>query len=157
MDVFAWPISAASSQTLAQISYNATHAEVKKYTAPKIPIGDDVVRVGFHHPSGTWSGVATSASNFEPHRNRKVLLHLNIEGELYHIGFRASNVQTSSKSGIGKQELGVEVVQMQQGPTPHLNKPVVLNAEGNVDAKEPEKSFLQKYDFQTGCRSLARC
>ena len=144
VDVFAWPLSASKSQTLAKISYNADNATVKGYNAPKIPQGDDVLRIGFYHPSGSWSGVATSASNFAPNRDRKVQLHLNTDGELYHVGFKASEIPSSSKSGKGKGGLDVEIVKMQKGPTPHLNKPVVLNAEGKLDEKEPEKTFLQK-------------
>lgn len=144
VDIFAWPLSQTKSQTLAQISYTSSNATVKKYTAPKIPAGDDIVRVGFYHASGSWSGVATSASNFAPEKDKKVLLHLNTNGELYHVGFKASDQPSSSKTGKGKHGLSVEVVKMQQGPTPHLNKPVVLNAEGQVEDKEPEKTFLQK-------------
>ena len=73
-----------------------------------------------------------------------MLLHLNTEGELYHVGFKASDQPSSSKTGKGKDGLGVEVVKTQPGPTPHLNKAVVLNAEGQLDDKEPEKTFLQK-------------
>lgn len=39
----------------------------------------------------------------------------------------------------------VEIIKMSQAPTPVLNKPVVLNPDGKLDGKEPEKSFLQKY------------
>ncbi len=38
----------------------------------------------------------------------------------------------------------VELVPRERGPAPVLNKPVVLNADGKLDGKEPEKSFLQK-------------
>lgn len=38
----------------------------------------------------------------------------------------------------------VDVIKQGQGPSPHLNKPVVLNQEGKVDDKEPEKTLLQK-------------
>ena len=144
VDIFAWPLSASKSQALAKISYTSSNATVKSYTAPKIPPGDDVVRIGFYHPSGSWSGVATAASNFAPDRDRKVQLHLNTEGELFHVGFKTSGLPSSSKSGKGKDGLGVEVVKMRKGPTPHLNKPVVLKEEGQVDGKEPEKTFLQK-------------
>jgi hypothetical protein len=36
-------------------------------------------------------------------------------------------------------------VKRSAGPQPVLNKPIVLNAEGKIDVKEPEKGFLQKY------------
>lgn len=144
IDIFAWPLSQTKAQTLAQISYTASNATVKKHTAPKIPAEDDIVRVGYYHASGSWSGVTTSSSNFAPEKDKKVLLHLNTNGELYHIGFKASELPSSSKTGKGKDGLGVEVVKMKAGPTPHLNKPVVLNEQGQLPEKEPEKTFLQK-------------
>ena len=49
---------------------------------------------------------------------------------------------TGAKSETGG--LVVEVLRPTPGPKPVLNKPVVLNAEGKLDDKEPEKSFLQK-------------
>lgn len=147
VDIFAWPLSSPKSQTLAKLSYNSTHATVKSYTAPKIPAGEEIVRVGFHHPGAgdKWSGVATSSENFSPGKEKKILLHVNTQGELYHIGFKTSGLGSSSKIGTGKDEMSVEVLQIQKGQGPHVNKPVVLNAEGRVDDKEPEKTFLQKY------------
>jgi hypothetical protein len=76
-------------------------------------------------------------------------LLLNARGEVYHVGFLASDSGSSSTSGSGsgssKDGLAVEVLPMKGGPVVHLNKPVVLNAQGTLDDKEPEKSFLQKY------------
>lgn len=39
----------------------------------------------------------------------------------------------------------VEIVHPTPGPTPVLNKPVVVDPAGKVEGKEPEKTFLQKY------------
>ena len=63
---------------------------------------------------------------------------------MYHVGFVASELRTSSLGGSKKDGLSVEVVPMKAGPMVHLNKPVVLDAEGKLDDKEPEKTFLQK-------------
>ena len=150
VNIHAWPLSETKSQSLAQITYTANNATVKSYTSPNFSDNDDIVRIGFHHPTGSWSGVATTASNFSPAKDKKIQLHLNTAGDLYHIGFVASSLPSSSKNGKGKQSgnaqdgLSVEVVRMQKGPEPHLNKPVVLSADGKVPQKEPEKSFLQK-------------
>lgn len=153
VDIHAWPLSASKSSSLAKVTYTSSNATVKSYTPPSIPAEDSIVRIGFHHPnSGSWSGVVTAASNFKPGRDKKVQLHLNTAGELFHVGFVASDAPSSSKSGKGKQAkggnaedvLGVEVVKVQQGSTPHLNKPVVLDAEGKLPNKEVEKTFFQK-------------
>ncbi|KAK5169765.1 uncharacterized protein LTR77_005743 [Saxophila tyrrhenica] len=151
-DIFAWPLSASSSQSLASCTYNSTHATVKNYKPPTIPTGDEVVRIGFHHPDKQWSGVATAASNFGPGKDRTLLLHVDAKGELYHVGFKATLREggSSSASGSGKDGLDVEVVRAKEGQGPVLNKPVVLTAEGKVEGKEPEKSFFQKYWWVIG-------
>jgi hypothetical protein len=145
IDVFAWPLSASKSQTLARISYNTTTATLKSYNPPLIPADDRIVRIGFNHgTSDGWSGIATSASNFAEGKYKTLQLLLNAQGEVYHVGFSASDLGSSSASGSGKDGLIMEVVPMKVGPLVHLNKPVVLNAQGTLDDKEPEKTFLQK-------------
>ncbi|TKA66320.1 hypothetical protein B0A55_08354 [Friedmanniomyces simplex] len=145
VDILAWPLSAPKAATLAKITYNSTFATVKSYNNPTIPQEDDTVRIGFYHPSGSWSGIATAASNFAPEKDKKLQLHLNINGELYHVGFRASDYGSSSGTSNTKDGMSVEVVRIRPGPTPFLNKPVVVSADGTVPPKEAEKSFLQKY------------
>lgn len=145
IDIFAWPLSDSKSQTLAKVSYTSTNATIKSHSAPEIPTGEDVVRIGFYHSSGSWSGVATAAENFNPGKEKKLLLNVNTAGEVYHVGFKAHDVVTNGKKGVQPQdEMAVEIVKMARGPSPVLNKPVVLNAEGKLDEKEPEKTFLQK-------------
>jgi hypothetical protein len=144
VDIFAWPLSAPKSASLAKVSFNSTSATVKTYNPPSVLATDDVVRVGFYHPSGPWSGVATSARNFAEGKDKKIQLHVNSEGELVHVGFTASDYGTSSKTSHKMDDLSVEVVRVRPGPTPRLNKPVVVNADGSVPEKEPEKTFLQK-------------
>lgn len=149
VDIHHWPLSASKSTSLAKITYTPTNATVKSYTPPSSLEQDIILRIGFHNPTnGQWSGVATSSSNFRPGKDKKVQLHLNTAGELYHVGFVASGVGGSSASGKGKETagdvLGVEVVGVRQGEGVHLNKPVVLDAEGKMPEKEAEKSFLQK-------------
>ena len=74
-----------------------------------------------------------------------MLLNVNTAGEVYHVGFRTRDADNIADRNVkAKEEFGVEVVKMARGPTPIMNKPVVLNAEGRVDEKEPEKAFLQK-------------
>lgn len=51
--------------------------------------------------------------------------------------------QGKGKSSVQEGKFNVEVVRIKEGPVPALNKPVVVSADGE-EAKEPEKSFLQK-------------
>ncbi|GIZ37410.1 hypothetical protein CKM354_000085600 [Cercospora kikuchii] len=143
--VFAWPSSADQPQPLATVSYTSNNASIKSYTPPTIPTGDDVVRVGFYHDSGDWSAVATSASNFAPAKSKKLQLHVRQDGELYHLGFKTSEPVSQGKGRNTVKDLNVEVVKIKTGPKPALNKPIVVTADGEVEGKEPEKSFLQKY------------
>jgi len=144
VDIFAWPASAAKSELLAKVAFNSTAATVKIYARPTIPSGDDLVRVGFYHPSGSWSGIATAASNFAK-TDKKLELHINSSGELYHVGFKAGDLGSNSRESEKRDGLRVEVLRVNPGPTPHLNKPVVMNPDGSTPEKEPEKTFLQKY------------
>jgi hypothetical protein len=146
IDIFAWPLSASKSQTLAKLSYNSETATVLSYKVPALPAGDEIVRIGFHHPStGSWSGIATAASNFADGKDKKLQLLLNEQGDVYHIGFKSLDLPSSSKGGSKKDDMSVEVVPMKAGSTVHLNKPVLLNAEGKLDGAPEEKTFLQKY------------
>ena len=143
-ELFAWPLSASKAQLLAKITYTATNASIKSLSPPKIPAGEEIVRVGFYRPSGSWSGIATAASNFLPGTAKRLQLHVKEDGELYHVGFKIAEAVSQGKGAEMKDGFSVKVIQIQPGPLPHLNKPVVLNAEGKLDEKEPEKSFIQK-------------
>jgi hypothetical protein len=143
VDIFAWPLGVAKPQSLAQISYDQQNAIVKKYTAPLVPAEESIVRIGYHHASGAWSGIATAASNFLPDRTRKLRLHVTEGGQLYHVGFEAAK-SGDLGAGAAGQDLQVEVVTVLKGASPVLNKPIVVSEDGQVEGKEPEKTFLQK-------------
>lgn len=157
VDIFAWPSSASKSQQLARISYTypSLNATIASYTAPSTSNNEEVVRVGFYRSGNEWSGIATSASNFSPDLEKKLQLLVDASGEAYHVGFsaapvvaepQAKNSKKSSKKTAPpvKDEPVIEVLRVKPGPQPHLNKPVVVSADGQVEEKEPEKSFLQK-------------
>lgn len=149
LSVLVWPIDSPNPQQLAQITYGypSLNYSVKSYTSPSIPDSSDIVRVGFFRSGkeDAWSGVATSAANFAPGRQPKLRLQLDARGQVYHVGFSASPLIGKTSGTSHPAELKVELVEQQAGPLPHLNKPIVVDAEGKVDdGKEPEKSFLQK-------------
>lgn len=131
-----------SAIPLAQIEYDADQAvgTLASYTPPTGSYSDDhLLRVGLTDPkTGSWRGVVTSASSFTDQYHKRFIVHVDEKGEPYHVGFG-----TSAK-GAGK-EVEVEIVKRSPGPKPVLNKPIVLNAEGKLESKEPEKTFLQKY------------
>jgi hypothetical protein len=128
---------------LAQIEYDVDQSigTLVSYTPPTGSYASDhLLRVGLSDAkTGSWRGIVTSAASFADHFHKKFVIHVDDKGEPYHVGFG-----TSAK-GSGGDEVEVEIVKRNPGPKPVLNKPIVLNAEGKLDDKEPEKSFLQKY------------
>lgn len=137
-DIFAWPATAQSPLPFAKISYSwpTLNATVDSYTAPAVA-ADETVRIGVHR-AADWVGVATSGTNFETQKKQTLRLYVDDKGEVWHVGFSV----TAGKAADGK--LAVEVVPSRQGPQVAFDKPIVVNQQGEVDAKEPEKSFLQK-------------
>ncbi|KAI9652054.1 MAG: hypothetical protein M1831_007246 [Alyxoria varia] len=45
----------------------------------------------------------------------------------------------------GNSELLIQIIKPDVAPLPHLNKPVIVDAEGKLPDSEQEKTFLQKY------------
>jgi hypothetical protein len=127
---------------LAQIEYDADQSvgTLSSYTPPTGSYGPDhLLRVGLSDPkTGSWRGIVTSAASFADQYHKKFIIHVTEKGEPYHVGFGTS----AKKEG---EEVEIEIVKRSSGPQPVLNKPIVLNAEGKIDSKEPEKGFLQKY------------
>jgi hypothetical protein len=127
---------------LAQIEYDADQSvgTLASYTPPTGSYASDhLLRVGLSDPrTGSWRGIVTSAASFSDEYHKKIIVHVDETGEPYHVGF------STTAKGSG-DEVEVEIVKRSPGPKPVLNKPIVLNAEGKLEGKEPEKSFLQKY------------
>jgi hypothetical protein len=145
--VYAWPLDAVSPAPLASIVLSQSQstldlsATVKSFTPPS-ESKEGLVRIGLLDPNTkAWSGVATSSKSLAADLKKKISLHTDKNGNVYHIGFSASAKEVGEKDAVV-----VEVVPMSAGPEPLLNKPVILNAEGKVDTPNPEdnKSFLQK-------------
>lgn len=131
-----------SAIPLAQIEYDADQSvgTLASYTPPKGSYSSDhLLRIGLSDPkSGSWRGIVTSAASFSEQYHKKFIIHVDEKGEPFHVGFG-----TSAK--VDGAEVDIEIVKRSAGPKPVLNKPIVLNAEGKLESKEPEKSFLQKY------------
>lgn len=127
---------------LAQIEYDADQSigTLASYTPPTGSYSSDhLLRVGLSDAkSGSWRGIVTSAASFADKYHKKFIIHVDDKGVPFHVGF-----STSAKE-VG-DEVEIEIVRRTTGPKPVLNKPIVLNAEGKIDSKEPEKTFLQKY------------
>ena len=55
---------------------------------------------------------------------------------------RKKDMETQDEQDSG---LAIQIIKPDAAPEPHLNKPVIIDAEGKLPDSEQEKSFLQKY------------
>lgn len=145
--VYAWPFSSSSPKPFAEIILPSTSGgvpDVRSKTIPSAKAGE-LVRIGLLDSSKSWSGVATTADSFLPGIAHKISLHTDSDGEITHLSFSSFKAESPQK-GKKIEDMIVEVVPIQPGPQPVLNKPVVLNAEGKVDTpgQGDNKTFLQK-------------
>lgn len=139
---------------LAQIEYDASAAtaEITSYTPPTgAYTPDHLLKLGILTPGpikdgqeGEWRGIVTSAAAFDAGFKKTFTLWVDERGEVWYVGFSTRAIGGEGGKEGDKDEVAVEVVKRGKGPEPVLNRPVVLNAEGKLDGKEPEKSFLQK-------------
>ncbi|RDI88966.1 hypothetical protein Vi05172_g1000 [Venturia inaequalis] len=143
--VYTWPLSAPSPIPYAaiEISPSQTAIQAKIKHIAQLPVfRDDLVRVGILDESNTWTGVATSAKSFRVDMSKKIILHTDDEGHVAHISFNSFQNANPVDAAVL-----VEVMPIQPGPRPTLNKPIVLDEEGKIATPETAdtKSFLQKY------------
>lgn len=154
--VYVWPLSAPSPTPYLDITYDPSsrQASVAKAYPPPVVVADDqdedaLVRVGlWDGKSKKWRGVVTAASAIGDSHPRTVSLHLDGNGDAWYVGFHASESKREKPAGKAKDDdagrLRVELVTPTLGPTPVLNKPLVLDEHGKPPEKEVEKSFVQK-------------
>ena len=184
LSLHAWPLSAPSPTPYITIPYSASSPNnTLLLPLPSFKPSDSstLVRLGFYTPSSStsesdWTGIAVSATNFDPSRTQKLTLWLDDAVDVFALSFQGlaappakelsraekkkiREAEKKKKNAKGKkgaaekeegekkgeeEELVVELVRPVKAPGPVLDRPVVLNAEGKVDDKEPEKTFLQK-------------
>jgi hypothetical protein len=153
----AWPLSAAQARPLAQVSYDPVtkQSTVNNFNPPNGAISsDDLIRIGIYDNSDSkWRGVVTSATSFDPKYQQKLLLHLDEDGNVWHLAFSTMIKPAAAKGKMvnGKRQapetvpqIVVELLSPMLAPSPVLNKPVILTAEGKVEGQEVQKTFLQK-------------
>jgi hypothetical protein len=171
--IYAWPLSASAPKPYADVSISSTGGSAvylaELLSDPKAPsVTDEPVRIGLYDPSTkAWRGSVASGAVFGQKVDRKLRVHVDRKGEVYHVGLETDeipnpsklkfNLKKSDKKGreAAKQAkkaewrdgvTSVEVVPQDDAPVPFLNKPVVLTPDGKVDAPAgEEKTFLQKY------------
>ncbi|KAF2086662.1 hypothetical protein K490DRAFT_66444 [Saccharata proteae CBS 121410] len=147
-----WPASAPASarEPLARVTYNPLNstASLLFYYSPSRPgPASSLVRIGLKNPTPNtdWAGIATSAATLSSQYKKTLVLHADRAGNVFNVGLGATVRRE------GENEVEVVVEKVKAGPKPVLNRPVVLDENGKLaDAKEPEKTFLQKYWWAIG-------
>ncbi|KAI9833685.1 MAG: hypothetical protein M1826_006776 [Phylliscum demangeonii] len=160
--VHAWPLSSPSPVPYLEIAYDATSRQTTLSKTHPVSVEvvdrattDPLIRVGLWEPDARgWKGVVTTASAFQDTWTQTISLHLDDQGEVWHVGFYALPTSTASprppaskRQAAGEMEdrIRVELVRAVPGPTPPVNAPVVLDEHGKTPEKEVEKTFFQKY------------
>lgn len=147
-DLFYWPVGASQPSILARVTYDpaSLSSEVISYQPPAENARDSLVRVGLYTTTPTnpkqWIGTLVSSSSLigEDH-HPTFRLHLGPANEVYHVSLAASSDSKAEVKALGPR---VELVPSTPGTQPHLNRPVVLRADGENPEEVVEKSFLQK-------------
>ena len=158
-DILYWPVASPQPSTLARVSYNSTSlkSEVLSYSPPvasgKPPSAEDpsgdLIRVGLYTSTPSdpkhWVGTLTSLSSLAGGGNQKpaIQLHLGPTHEVYHVSLRLSSLSSSNTTTVETNPV-IELVRTETGPRPHLNRPIVVNPDGQGPQEPIEKTFLQK-------------
>ena len=155
--VHIWPLDAPSPTPYLDVRYDATSMEaaVSKVYPVRSPSkkkgavddGDSLVRIGLWDvATRSWRGILTGASALTEPRSRKISLHVDGQGSVWHVDMSGpgaartqGNVDDTSNS-----EIQVELARPRPAPAPVLNEPLVLDDRGKMPEKELEKSFLQR-------------
>lgn len=132
----------ASPLPLAHISLTPTPT-LTSYTPPKPLSSSPLLRLSVI--PGHFSTLVSQAALHQPGTFRVLLSPVDnstISVSYQTLGEDGDGVV--DRSGDKAAWPGVQIVYPDAAPWPALNRPVVLNEEGKVPEKEPEKSLLQK-------------
>ncbi|KAL1955378.1 hypothetical protein VTO42DRAFT_8598 [Malbranchea cinnamomea] len=161
-DIFYWPLSAPQPARLAQVTYDPAtlQSTVVSYSPPAEPLpasdAADLVRIGLYTAEQQWVGSLTSLAQLVSLRGTSptLTLHLGPDNQPYHVALTPSPVTTitTTTSGAGEQQQQQQLPQVALvradralGPSPHLNKPVILGPDGKRPEEVQEKTLFQRY------------
>ncbi|KAL2832379.1 hypothetical protein BDW59DRAFT_139142 [Aspergillus cavernicola] len=154
LEILYWPVANPEPSVLAHVSYNPAllKSDLIDYTPPT-DLSQDLARVGFYIATPTnqkqWVGTLTSLTALRGDDSRKptLRLHISPSNEVYHVSLSSDSTTSTSSSSSSSSpgNLHIEIVTDEVGPSPHLNRPVVLSPDGKSPEEEPEKTLFQKY------------
>jgi hypothetical protein len=147
-EILYWPLGSTKPSILARVAYDPTSlkSNILTYNPPKPDshADGDLVRLGLYTTTPTnpkqWTGSLVSLSSLTGGAPT-LRLHLGpgSESEVYHVSVAAFEPLAQKGS-----EAAVELVVSEAGAQPHLNRPVVVRADGQSVEEVPEKTLIQK-------------
>lgn len=155
-DVLYWPISSTQPSILSRVSYDPSTLEssLSSYNPPTSGEGGEeekgLVRVGLFvsTPSNPkqWVGSLTSMADLMRKKDNgykpTLRLHLGPSGKVYYASWSLSSLPLKRETSMAAAN--VEIVPSEPGPSPVLNRPVVVKPDGGMPEDIPEKTFFQK-------------
>lgn len=148
-DIFYWPVGAPQPSVLGRVAYDpvSLKSDLVSYQPPSTP-QDGLVRLGLYTstPSNAkqWTGGLVSGALLTGtgDKNQPTFrLHLGPRNEVYHVSLAAPSTTVPISDSTGPL---VEMVSSDDGPQPHLNRPVVVRPDGEGEEEVEEKTMLQK-------------
>ncbi|RDW67099.1 uncharacterized protein DSM5745_08965 [Aspergillus mulundensis] len=149
LEILYWHLDQAEPLVLAHVSYDTAtlKSDLIDYSPPPTELSQGIARVGFYAATSTnsrqWVGTLVSPSaltGLVASQKPILRLHVSPSNEIYHVSLDSTSVSTSSLHSIL-----VELVADELGPSPHLNRPIVVGRDGKNSEEQPEKTMFQKY------------
>ncbi|KAF7591748.1 hypothetical protein BBP40_001128 [Aspergillus hancockii] len=151
-DILYWPITSSKPSILARVSYDPSSLESNVISfSPPNTVQDksqSLVRVGLYTSSGPdpkqWTGTLTSWTAIVGGDGQEPVfqLYLDSANQVYHVTLMPSSDPTIVSTSTSPN---VELVPVEAGPRPRLNRPVVVGPDGTNPEEVIEKTFFQKY------------
>ncbi|KKK19388.1 hypothetical protein ARAM_006763 [Aspergillus rambellii] len=163
LEILYWPLTNPQPSILAHVSYNPTSPkpELMSYTPPNAAdriSQHDLVRVGLYLSTPTnpkqWVGTVTSLSTLQGTGAQRPTLRLHLSPathDIYHVSLttpESASASTSTSTSTSTEDnlpaLDVVLVPGELGPSPHLNRPIVVGPDGKDSDEFVEKTLFQK-------------
>ncbi|KAL4746185.1 hypothetical protein BDW72DRAFT_185399 [Aspergillus terricola var. indicus] len=149
LEIFYWPVANPEPSALAHVSYDpaSLKSELIDYSPP-INLFHELARVGFYITTPTnpkqWVGTLippSALTGADSSQKPTLRLHVSPTNEIYHVSIGSTAVSSSSSS----KSIEIELIADDLGPSPLLNRPIVVGPDGKNSEEQPEKTLFQKY------------
>jgi hypothetical protein len=146
LEILYWPVANPEPSVLAHVSYDPASLKSGLIDySPPTDLSQDLARIGFYIATSSnpkqWVGTLTSLSALRGDETQKPTLRLHISpaNEIYHVSLTSASASTPWSDNFQ-----LEMVRDKAGPSPHLNRPIVVGPDGKNPEEEPEKTLFQK-------------